>query len=519
MAQYICGIDAGTTGTKIMIFTVDGIPVSHAYKEYSCKYPHPGWVEQDPWELWHAICEITPKAIAKADIDPKEIGSIAISSQRGTFFAIDKDWNPIEDSIVWSDSRAIKEIKWIGDTLGAEHYHEISGAAMTSLWAYAKYKWVHDNKPALYDKAWKFVNGQEWLLHQLGSEELFTDPSSLALNGMMDVKTLDWSDELLDAIGVSRDKLPPIKEPARQVGVVSEIASELTCFAQGTPICVGGGDQQCAAVGAGVIKEGLAEISIGTAAVMVAAVDNIYPDPQQEVLFSGHANPGKWDMEGLAYSSGASLKWWRDTYGDTEAAVARATGTDVYTIISDKEAARAPVGCNGFMFLPFLATQVSPYYCDTATGGSIGLTNGHDRPMMARAVLEGVAFELRMIVDAMQHVLGRPFDTILLSGGGSKSPTWRQIQADMYGCPVEVLETADCGLVGAAALGATGVGIYKNLKEACNQMVHPKNLIEPNMANYKLYTDMFEIFRDTFLTLRDVKIYDRLNALSIKYWG
>ncbi|WP_329887836.1 FGGY family carbohydrate kinase [Pseudoramibacter sp. HA2172] len=159
----------------------------------------------------------------------KEIGSIVISSQRGTFFATDKDRNPIENSIVWSDSHAIKEIKWIGDTIGAEHYHEISGAAMTSLWAYAKYKWVHDNKPALYDKAWKFVNSQEWLLHQPNSDELFTNPSSLALNGIMDVKTdvktLDWSDKLLDAIGVSRDKLPPIKEPTRQVGVVSKITS------------------------------------------------------------------------------------------------------------------------------------------------------------------------------------------------------------------------------------------------------------------------------------------------------
>ncbi len=519
MARYIAGIDAGTTGLKIMIFTLEGKPVSHAYREYPCTFPHVGWVEQDPWQLWQALCETTREAIAKGGMDPREIGSVAISSQRGTFFAIDRDWNPIHDSIVWSDGRATKEIQWIADTLGAEKYHRISGAAVTALWSYAKYKWVRDNQPELYDKAYLFVNGQEWLLHQLGSTEVFTDPSSLALNGMMDVATLDWSDELLSAIRVSRDKLPPIKEPARQVGVISRKAAELTGFAEGMPICVGGGDQQCAAVGAGVIREGLAEITIGTAAVMVAAVDQVYPDPQHEVLFSGHANPGKWDMEGLAYSSGASLKWWRDTYGDAECAVARAAGKDPYEIIADMEAARAPVGCKGYMFFPFMASQVSPYYCDTARGGSLGLTGGHDRAIMARAVLEGVAYELRMIVDAMQHVLGRPFDTIRLSGGGAKSPTWRQIQSDIYGCPVEMLETADCGLVGAAALGATGAGIYADLSEAVDNLVHPLGFIEPDMKNHRIYTDCYEIFRDAFLAWRDAGIYDRLNAVCNKYWG
>lgn len=519
MAKYVAGIDAGTTGTKIMIFTLDGTPVSHAYREYPCTYPNVGWVEQDPWLLWTALCEASKEAIKKANIDPKEIGSVAISSQRGTFFAIDRNWNPLADSIVWSDGRALKEIQWIADTIGADKYHDISGAACTALWSYAKFKWVRDNLPELYDKAYLFVNGQEWLLHLLGSEEVFTDPSSLALHGMMDVATLDWSDELLDAIKVSRDKLPPIKPPARQVGVVSKKAAELTGFAEGMPICVGGGDQQCAAVGSGVIKEGLAEINIGTASVMVAAVDKVYDDPKHEVLFSGHANPGRFDMEGIAYASGVSLRWWRDTFGASECAIAAASGKDPYEIIADMEAANAPPGCKGLMFFPFFAGQVTPYFCETARGGVFGLTYDHSRAYTARAVLEGVAYELRMIIDSMQRVLGRSFDTIRLSGGGSKSPLWRQIQSDIYGCPVEMLKVADCGLVGAAALGAAGAGIYKSLSEAVDNLVHTHGFIEPNMKNHEMYTDCFEIYRDAFLALRDAKVYDRLSGVCNKYWG
>jgi len=519
MAKYVVGIDAGTTGTKVMIFTLDGTPVSHAYREYPCTYPNIGWVEQDPWLLWKALCDASKEAILKSGIDSKEIGSLSISSQRGTFFAIDEKWVPLQDSIVWSDGRALKEIDWIAKTIGPEKYHSISGAAITALWAYAKFKWVRDNQPELYNRAFKFVNGQEWLLHQLGSDELFTDPSSMALHGMMDVATLDWSDELLNAIGVSRDKLPPIKPPARQVGVVSKKASELTGFAAGMPICVGGGDQQCAAVGAGVIKEGLAEITIGTASVMVAAVDKVYPDPKHEVLFSGHANPGGFDMEGIAYASGATLRWWRDTFGSNECALAAATGKDVYEIIADMEAINAPAGCKGFMFFPFFSGQVTPYFCDSARGGAIGLSFSHDRACMARAVLEGVAYEMRMSIDSMQRVLGRPFDSIRLSGGGSKSPLWRQIQADIYGCPVEMLKIADCGLVGAAALGATGAGIFSSLSEAVDSMVHPLGTIEPDMKNHEMYNSCFEIYHDTFLALRDAKVYDRLNAVCTKYWG
>lgn len=518
MAQYVVGIDAGTTGLKTMIFELNGTPLSHAYRSYPCTFPNAGWVEQDPWHLWNALCETSKEAIAKSGIDPREIGSIAISSQRGTFFAIDKDWNPIEDSIVWSDVRATKEAQWIANHFGIDKYYGIAASAMTPGFSYSKFKWVRDNRPDLYEKAYLFVNGQEWLLHQLGSEEVFTDPSSLAMNGMMDVAKLDWSDELLDAINVSREKLPPVKKPARQVGVVSAKAAELTGFAAGTPICVGGGDQQCAAVGSGIIKEGMAEITIGTAGVIVAAVDKVYPEPQHEIYFSGHANPGKWDMEGQVTMAASNLKWFRDTFCDTEAAVGKATGQDVYDIIC-AEAANAVVGSRGLIYFPFLQGQLTPYYCDAARAGYVGITPAHGKPEMARAVLEGVAYELNMSIDAMQRVLGRPFDVIRLSGGGAKSPLWRQIQADVYGVPVEKLKIFDCGLVGAAALGATAVGIFGSVEEAVASMVHTDGFVEPDMAHHEVYKEYYGIFRDAFLAWRNNGIYDRLAAAAEKHWN
>ena len=459
MIKYVAGIDAGTTGLKTIIFDLQGRAIGKDYEEYPCITPRVGWVEQDVYCLWNALCHTVKGAIANAGVDPKEIGSVGISSQRGTFFAIDENW-----------------------------------------------------------EAWKFVNAQEWLLHKLGSEELFTDPASLALNGMMDVATLDWSKELLDAIDFDIDKLPPVKEPARQVGTVSKEASDLTGFAEGMAICVGGGDQQCAAIGCGVTKEGTAEITIGTASVMVAAVDGVKEDPAHEVIFSGHAVPGHMDMEGLAYATGVALRWWRDIYGSPEVTVAKAADVDPYDIIC-MEAAKSPAGSRGYIFFPFFSSQVTPYYHDNARGGSLGISLAHNRADMARGVLEGGGYELRMIVEAMERVLGKPFDVIRLSGGGSKSPLWRQILADIFGRPVQCLEMADCGVLGAAILGVSGAGIFESLQDAVDTMVHPTEMITPNMENYKMYTDMYEIFRDAFLAWRDKDIYNRLNTVCEKYWN
>lgn len=516
--KLLAGIDAGTTGVTVMIADTGGNVVGTAYREYPCSYPHPGWVEQDMEPMWARMCEASKEVIAKTGVDPKEIASMGFSSQRGTFVCVDKNLNPLADSIVWSCGRAGEELAWIRENLGDDRYHDISGVTLSGLWSYAKMKWVVDRRPDLLDRTDLIINGQEFFLHKFGSDDIASDPASITLNGMMDIANLDWSRELCDLINLPMDKLPPMKTPARQVGVVSKEASEASGFAEGMPICFGGGDQQCAAIGAGVIREGLAEITIGTASVMVAHINSRKPDPDHLVLMGGSAIPNKWDMEGLAFATGVCLRWWRDTYGQLERGTADQLGMDVYDIIS-AQAASAPVGCKGHVFFPFFSGQVTPHYVDNARGGAIGLSLIHDRAMMARSIMEGGAYELRMIVDAMETVLGKPFDSIRLSGGGAKSPLWNQIQADVYGRPVERLKVSECTTLGATILGAAGAGVFDSVEEAVGHMVHPFDSIEPNMANHAIYQDVFGVFKDTFLALRDAGVYDKIAAVQSKHWG
>lgn len=515
---YLAGLDIGTTGVKALITNTEGRIVGMAYREYPCVFPHPGWVEQDVVLMWEKICETTREVLAKTNVDPKLIRALGISSQRGTFVPVDKNINPLMNSIIWSDARADRELLWIKKEIGDERYHRITGVPISSMWSFSKIKWYIDNSNELYDRTFKILNGQEYFLYKLGAEELSTDPASITLNGMMDIDSLDWSSDLCERIGFSTEKLPPMGTPARQVGKVSKKASSETGLAEGMPIAIGAGDQQCAAIGAGIVREGMAEITIGTAMVMVAHINSRKKDPKRTVLIGGSGIPNKWDMEGLTFTAGAALKWWRDVYAGTERRAAEELGLDVYDIIT-LEASKSPVGSKGFLFYPCFQGQVTPNYHDFARGATIGLSFIHDRKDMARAILEGVSFETKMVIMAMEEVLGKPFDILRLSGGGSKSDLWNHVQADIYGRTVERLGVSECTTLGATILGAAGCGVFGSVEEGVEEMVHPLDTIEPDMKNNELYEEGFEIYRDAFLTLMNGGIYERLARFQKKHWG
>jgi xylulokinase len=515
---YIAGLDIGTTGVKALITDTEGRIVGIAYREYPCEFPFPGWVEQDVEYMWDKICEVTKEVIAKTNVDPGNIKSLGISSQRGTFIPVDKNIKPIMNSIVWSDARADRELQWIKEEIGEEKYHEISGVPISSMWSYSKIKWLIDNRKDVFDSTYKILNGQEYFLYKLGAEELRTDPASITLNGMLDIDNLSWSNKLCEKIGLPLEFLPQMGTPARQVGNISKMAADETGFAENMPIAVGAGDQQCAAIGAGIIKEGMVEITIGTAMVMVAHIDSRKKDPKRMVLMGGSGIPHKWDMEGLTFTAGAALRWWRDVYGTEEQNAANLLGLDVYDLIT-LEASKSPPGSKGFMFYPCFQGQQTPTYNDHAKGGSIGLSFIHDKKDMARSILEGVSFETKMVISSMEQVLGKDFDVIRLSGGGSKSHLWNQIQADIYGRTVERLRVSECTTLGAAILGAAGCGIFKSVEEGVGSMVHPLDKIVPENKNQDLYREEYELFSDTYEVLMKNNIYERIAGFQKKYWG
>ena len=511
------GIDPGTTGVTVALFERAGAQLATAYREYPCLSPHPGWVEQDVDVVWQAIAAACREVIQRAPEARDRIGSVGLASQRGTFVLLDEAERPLAPSIVWNDSRAREEEDEIGARIGRERYRAITGMPLSASWALAKLAWVQKHRGDLWSRTRWICNGQEVFLRRLGAQRLETDPASLTLNGMLDIKRLDWSEEVCRAAGVDLTRLPPVGAPGTQVGELSAAAAEATGLRAGTPVCRGGGDQQCAAIGAGVIRQGMAEVTLGTAGMLVAHLD--HPDLVQgpAPYLGGHAVPGRWDLEGGTFAIGAALRWWRDNFAQVEREAGARLHISPYELMTC-QAAGAPPGSRGVLFHPFFAGQITPCYDASARGGFLGLGLHHDRACLTRALFEGCAFEVRMMVDGVAHDLEGGIGELRLTGGGAKSPVFAQIHADVLGRPVGLLRNPECTALGAAILGALGAGHFASLEEAVGAMVRLVRTVEPDPGLRALYDDLFGVFRDAYESLARQGWYGHLYEVQKRHF-
>ncbi|MCF8481994.1 MAG: hypothetical protein K9H25_16335 [Rhodospirillum sp.] len=515
--RVFVGIDAGTTGCTVMIFDEMGRSLGQGYKEYPCVSPRSGWIEQDMEEVWKGICEASRKAVAQADLPAEAYHSVGLSSQRGTFAMLDENKEPLGNSLVWNCGRAVgleEEIRAEFPELGEHQTH--TGMQVSPLWSAAKIMWLRKKNPDLFAKTRWFVNGQEYFLRRMGAEEWVTDPASLTLNGMMDIAKLDWSDRILTLCGIDRDRLPPVGIPSGRAGRLSRTAAEETGLPEGVILCRGAGDQQCAAIGAGVIKQGMAEFTVGTSGIMVAHLDSLDRIKGDKLWWGGHGVPGAWDIEGGAFSLGACLRWWRDILGADELMESARKGCSVYSTMVDAAQNSKP-GANGVLFHSFMASQVTPHYDAVARGGFLGLGLYHERRDLIRAMLEGCANEMRMVFDAFQSDVDGGITDFRLTGGGTKSDGFVQIMTDIIGQPVKVTRERECTVLGAAILGACGSGAFDSIEEAVGSMVRLEGAFEPNSNLMPLYEEQHQIYQGFYKAAADTGQYAALNDFAQKF--
>jgi xylulokinase len=511
------GIDAGTTGSKVALFDARGNEVGRGYCEYPCIHPHPGWVEQDVEEVWRGICRASIAARVAANVADDAIRSLGFSSQRGSFILLDEREQPLAPAVLWNDSRAKDMEQVLMQRIAPERYRQITGMPLSGSWAIAKLRWLLHNRHELMERARYICNGQEYFLRRLGADILESDPSALTLNGMLDIRTLDWSEEVCKAGGIDVGRLPRVGRPGTMVGRLSKAAAEETTLPAGIALCRGGGDQQCAAVGAGVIKQGLAEVTIGTAAMLVAHLEDPALVTGTAPYIGGHAVAGKWDAEGGAFSIGSCLKWWRDNFGQTERTRAEQEGTNVYDILV-ASAREAPPGSRGVIFHPFFAGQVTPYYDTTARGAFLGLGLDHNRACLLRAVLEGCACEVRFMVDGMARDLKGGISELRVTGGASCSEQFMQVHADILRRPLVLLRNRECTVLGASILGAVGCGHFANIHEAVEAMVAVDRTIEPDPTTADIYSQLFEVFRFCYEAAAQAGLYNAIYELQRRYF-
>ncbi len=498
--SYLIGIDVGTSGTKTVLFDEAGTPKASATIEYPLYQPHNGWAEQDPHDWWNAVCGTVSAVIAQAGIRPEEIKGVGISGQMHGLVMLTKDGEVIRNSIIWCDGRTGAECDYITNTIGKERLIEITANPALTGFTAGKILWVRNNEPQNYERCAHILLPKDYIRYML-TGEVATEVSDASGMNLMDIPARTWSDEILSKLEIDKSMLGRMHESCEVTGVVTERAAKQTGLAPGTPVVGGAGDNPAAAVGTGVVKEGKAFTTIGTSGVIFAHSNQVTIDPAGRVHTLCAAVPGAWTVMSCTLAAGLSLKWYRDNFCKAEMEAAEGMDVDSYVLLNE-QIARVPIGSDKLIFAPYLMGERSPLLDENARGVFFGLSARHTKYNLLRAVMEGVTFSQRQCYDIFRE-MGVPFSEMLATGGGGKSPLWRQMLADVYGCNVTTLKAQEGPALGVAILAGVGAGIYESVEQGCEAVIKTDTVQEPVTAHAKEYEKYYQLYKKIYPSLKE----------------
>lgn len=514
MGNYLMGIDVGTTGSKAMVMDLKGNIIGKGYREYELSYPNPNWVEVGAEFLLNITFEAVKEAIEHSGVDNQEIEAISFSVNRSSFCLVDENLKAIEDKFyVWLDSRAKSVMDEINSKISPERRNEVTGMPGGNIFAIAKLYWIMKNEPEIYQKTKYFSTVGSFITYGFGADKFEVEISDGTVTGLMDVATLGWSDEIIDKLEFDIKKFPPLCKPAEIVGTIKEEVAKKTGLAVGTKIVAGSGDQQVSATGAGVIEDGSVSLTIGTFGLL--AIGMAKPDFSSltGMMIPSTPHLGIFQVEGPQVSGATCYRWCRDILCKEDVKEADRLGIDPYIVMGDNYIKQSKPGSNGVIFYAALFGSGYPTWDTDATGMFLGLRSTTTKADIVRAVMEGITFESRHILESVLAAGVELKDVITITGGASKSREWCQIIADIMGRKIRTLDVPDAAVIGAAGLAAIAVGFYKNLEEVVENMVHFGDVIEPIPENVELYNKTFEIYKDAYYGLKEKDIFTKLAAL------
>ncbi|MBS7611362.1 xylulokinase [Candidatus Bathyarchaeota archaeon] len=507
---YILAHDIGTTGDKATLFNLDGHLVASTLKEYGLNQPKPTWAEQDPENWWAAFIASTREILKTSKVHSSEIEAISFSGQMMGCLPIDKSGDPLRPSIIWMDQRSIEQANFIAERIGEEAFYRITGNRVNPSYTISKILWLKENEPEVYERAYKFLQSKDYIILKLTGEYV-TDYSDASLAGLLDVNKRQWAYGILEELQIPIDKLPRLCASTEVVGGIERSAAEKTGLKPGTPVVLGGGDGACAAVGAGVVRYGHAYNYIGASSWISICADKPLIDPRMRIFNQWHLDPNRVSPTGTMQMAGGSYRWLRDEVCRAEVEEAQRLGVDPYTVM-DLEAEKVRAGSEKVIFLPYLMGERSPWWNPNARGVFFGLALGHRRRHLIRAVLEGVCFNLRIILEAFEEQEVR-VENIRVIGGGAKSRLWRDIMASVYGKTILVPEyLMEATSFGAAIAAGVGVGIYKDFNVA-EKLVRINAIHDPDPMLFEKYSILYGYFKKLYLTL--APLYRELASLEI----
>lgn len=506
--KYVIGIDLGTSGTKTVLFDLSGNAVASATREYPMLQERNGWAEQDPALWWQAARETLGEVLAKSGAPKEEIAGVGLSGQMHGLVMLDKDGKVLRNAILWCDQRTGEEAKELTALAGEKRLIEITAnPAMTGFTA-AKILWVRKHQPELYEKCAHILLPKDYLRYCL-TGEFATEVSDASGMQLLDVPERCWSDEVLRKLQIPREWLGRVYESCEVTGHLLPEIAKATGLTADTVVVGGAGDNAAAAVGTGVVKDGTAFTTIGTSGVVFAHSSQVTIDPKGRVHTCCCAVPGAWHVMGVTQGAGLSLKWFKDQFCQDYVAAADEMRVDVYDLINH-DIRNIPAGSDRLIYLPYLMGERTPHLDPDCRGVFFGLSAIHTKAHLLRAVMEGVSYSLADCNDILRE-MGVSVDEMMACGGGGKSAIWRQMLADLYGCPVKTVHQSEGPALGVAILAGVGCGIYESVEAACGKLVSADKCSEPNPENEKLYAEYHKLYKKLYIDLKNS--YKELAAL------
>ncbi|HVX13769.1 MAG TPA: xylulokinase [Pirellulales bacterium] len=495
------GIDIGTSGTKTLAMDEAGKILADATETYPCYHPEPLWSEQEPDDWWRATVTTVRSVLKQARLKPADVKAIGLSGQMHGSVFLDKQDRVLRRALLWNDQRTAAECAEIEERAGGRRklIKMVANPALTGFTA-PKILWLRNHEPKNFDRLHKVLLPKDEIRRRM-TGEYATEVSDASGMLLLDVAKRNWSKALLSKLELDVNLLGRCYESEDVTGTLTRAAATELGLSTDCRVVGGAGDCAAGAVGNGIVTAGVLSTSIGTSGVMFVHSDELKYDPEGRIHTFCHAVRGGWHMMGVTLSAGGSLQWFRNQLCQAEMNSARRTGQDPYDTLT-KEAEGVVPGSAGLFFLPYLSGERTPHADPNARGCFIGLTLAHTRGHLVRAIMEGVTYSLRDSLEIIRG-LGVPVRQIRASGGGSRSPLWRQIQADVFGQKVVTLNAEEGAAYGVALLAAVGGGAFRDVREACRATIRTVKETAPNRSAQKAHDRAFPVYRQLYRSLQD----------------
>ncbi|MDA8206280.1 MAG: xylulokinase [Thermaerobacter sp.] len=499
--QYILAYDLGTTGNKAVLVDERCNLVATAFSPYQTFFPFATAVEQDPWDWWNSVVNATRQLLEKSHVNPREVQAISFSGQMMGCVPVSREADPIGRGIIWADMRGSLEASQLAARMGSALLYQILGNRVNASYSAAKILWIREHEPDRFRQAHKFLQPKDFIVARM-TGNFVTDFSDACGTNLFDITRLQWSDAILEAAALDRHLLPEAYASTDVVGRLSDAVAAVLGLTGGTPVVIGGGDGACAAAGAGVINASDTYQYLGSSSWVGTASPVPLLDPTARIFNWAHVVPGLYAPTGTMQAGGGSFQWLKSTLGiETE------NGRSAYELM-DEEADAGPAGANGLIFLPYLMGERSPVWNEKARGAFIGLTMQHSRSELIRAVMEGVAMNMKGILDAFTDQI--KVDEIRFIGGGAKSRVWAQIFANIYGHRLRVPTVLDeATALGAAVTGGVGVGLFADF-DVVRRAIETDFVVTPDMDRHRAYRRLQVTYEEAYRAL--IGTFDQLST-------